>query len=313
MQILGQFILLVIVCSVLELHKRVLQVFLGAFVMDCASCLKFFTPGNEFFGCGFLVFGRFSHVFNVLGLFLMFGLGLKFLQLGLTNKGVLQFLCDVRGKTNDLRGGICSKHDLREAYDPKIRYCRFGSLKLLDDCQKLLEGDIDGKAKYVVEEDSDDKETECCPEDEEFDVMALRKLVKIERIRTKAACQELEKERIAAASAADEAMAMILRLQSEKSSTEIDANQYKRMAEQKQEYDQQVIESLQWIVMKHESERSLLENQLQLCKQKLKLYMKDDELDQFEVDAGFSILHATQEDGMNEESVSSHETETLEL
>ncbi|XVE66634.1 hypothetical protein DITRI_Ditri08aG0093900 [Diplodiscus trichospermus] len=303
MQILGQFMLLVIACSVLELHKGALQVFLGAFTMYCASCLKLFVPGNEFFGCGFLVFGRFSLVLNVLGLFLMFALGLKFLQFGLTNKGLMKILCDVRGKSIDLRGGICSKHDLHEAYDPNIRYRRFGSLK-------LLEGDTDGKAKYVVEEDSDEKEKEICPEDEEFDVMALRKLVKIERRRAKAACQELEKERIAAASAADEAMAMILRLQSEKSSIEIDANQYKRMAEQKQEYDQQVIESLQWIVMKHESERSSLENQLQLCKQKLNLYMKDDELQQFEVDAGFSLLHAIEEDDTSEGSVCSQETET---
>ncbi|MBA0765674.1 hypothetical protein Gotri_014833 [Gossypium trilobum] len=43
---------------------------------------------------------------------------------------------------------------------------------------------------------------------------------------------------------------MILRLQSGKSSVEIDVIQFKRMAEQKQEYDQQVIESLQWIGMK---------------------------------------------------------------
>ncbi|XVF67308.1 hypothetical protein PTKIN_Ptkin10aG0110400 [Pterospermum kingtungense] len=307
MQILGQFILLVIACSALVLHKRVLQVFLGAFMMDYALCLKFLTPGNEFFGYGFFVFGRFSYVFNVLGLFLMFGLGLKFLQFGLANKGLMQFLCDVRGKSNDIRGGICSKHELHEAYDPKVRHNRFGSMK-------LLEGDIDGKAKYVVEEDSDEKEIEeCCPEDEVLDVMALRKLVKIERRRRKAACQELEKERKATASAADEAMAMILRLQSEKSSMELDANQYKRMAEKKHEYVEQVIESLQWIVMKHESERSLLENQLQLYKQKLKLYIKDDELDQFEVDAGFSFLHSTQEDGRNEESVSSDETETLIL
>ncbi|KAB2041517.1 hypothetical protein ES319_D02G152500v1 [Gossypium barbadense] len=46
---------------------------------------------------------------------------------------------------------------------------------------------------------------------------------------------------------------MILRLQSGRSSVEIDVIQFKRMAEQKQEYDQQVIESLQWIGMKHES------------------------------------------------------------
>ncbi|XP_022763623.1 protein FLOURY 1-like isoform X2 [Durio zibethinus] len=279
-------------------------------MMDFVSFLKLLSPGKEVFGCGFLVFGRFSYVFNVLGLFLMIGMGLKFWQIGLTNKGIMQFLCDVGGKSNDLRGGICSKHDLDEVYDPKIRACRSVSLKLVDNCKELVNGDINGKAKYAVEEDSDEKENECCPEDKEFDVTALRNLVKIEKRRTKAACQELEKERIAAASAADEAMAMILRLQSEKSSMEIEANRYKRMAEQKQEYDQQVIESLQWIVMKHESERSLLEDQLQWCTQKLKLYMRDDELDQFELDAGISLSHATQEDGMQNELVSSTETET---
>ncbi|OMO63467.1 hypothetical protein COLO4_32417 [Corchorus olitorius] len=280
--------------------------------MDSVSCLKFFTQ-SELFGCGFLLFGRFSHVFNVVGLVLMFGLGLKFLQFGFIGKGLMQFLCVVRGKSNDLRSGICSKHDFDEVSDPKIRSFRSGSLKPLENCEELVNGDIDGGAKTLVLEDSDEKEKECCPEDEEFDVMALRKLVKIERERTKAACQELEKERVAAASAANEAMAMILRLQSEKSSIEIDANQYKRMAEQKQEYDQQVIESLQWIVMKHESERSLLESQLQMYKQKLKLYMKDDEYDQFEVDADFSFLHSVQEDSMENKSVSSHENETLML
>ncbi|MBA0631657.1 hypothetical protein Godav_000512 [Gossypium davidsonii] len=283
MLIPGRFILVLITCSVLELHKRGLQVFV-AFMMDCASCLKFLLPGNEFFGFGFLVFGRFSHVFNVLGLVFVFGMGLKFLQFGLSNKGIMQFLCDARGKSNDLRGEICSKHDLNEVYDPNIT-------KSIDNCKEILKKDTDFDAKYGVEEGTDEKEKECCPEDEEFDVMSLRKLVKIERRRTKAAYRELEKERTAASSAANEAMAMILRLQNEKSSVEIDANQFKRMAEQKQEYDQQVIESLQWIVMKHESEWSSLENQLQLCKQKLKLYMEDDELDQFELDGGLGHFH----------------------
>ncbi|MBA0782671.1 hypothetical protein Gotri_000521 [Gossypium trilobum] len=236
MLIPGRFILVLITCSVLELHKRGLQVFV-AFMMDCASCLKFLLPGNEFFGFGFLVFGRFSHVFNVLGLVFVFGMGFKFLQFGLSNKGIMQFLCDARGKSNDLRGGICSKHDLNEVYDPNIT-------KSIDNCKEILKKDTDFDAKYGVEEGTDEKEKECCPEDEEFD-----------------------------------------------SSVEIDANQFKRMAEQKQEYDQQVIESLQWIVMKHESEWSSLENQLQLCKQKLKLYMEDDELDQFELDGGLGHFH----------------------
>lgn len=61
-------------------------------------------------------------------------------------------------------------------------------------------------------------------------------------------------------------MDMILRLQSEKRSIQIEANQSKRLAEQKQQYDQEIIQSLQWLIFKHESERNFLENQLKLCK-----------------------------------------------
>ncbi|KAI9176945.1 hypothetical protein LWI28_009009 [Acer negundo] len=95
------------------------------------------------------------------------------------------------------------------------------------------------------------------------------------------ACLELEKERMASSSAADESMAMLLRLQNEKSATEIEANQYRKLAEKKQEFDKEVIESLQWIVMRHESERFLLEEKLMSCRQKLKQYVvKDDESDE---------------------------------
>ncbi|KAJ4716756.1 myosin-binding protein 3-like [Melia azedarach] len=134
-------------------------------------------------------------------------------------------------------------------------------------------------------------------------VMALRKLVKIERQRANMALMELEQERMAAASAADEAMAMILRLQSGKSAIEIEANQYHRLAEQKQEYDREVIQSLQWIVMKHEAERSLLEDKLRSCMQKLKQYVKDDdhEMEQFEeFDASLSMFNSTMEDNLHD-------------
>ncbi|KAL4303790.1 hypothetical protein GQ457_10G019890 [Hibiscus cannabinus] len=301
MQILGRVVLLVIACSVLELHTGFLQVFLGTFVMDCASCLKFLFPGNEFFGFGFLVFGRFSLVFNVLGLVLVFGMGFKVLRFGLNNKGILRFLCNARGKSDDLGGGNCSKHEANEISDPNVR-------KPVDNCKELVKKDTDFEPKDAIEEVTGEKEKECCPEDEEFDVLALRKLVKTERSRTKATYQELEKERLASSSAAEEAMTMILRLQNEKSLVEMDANQFKRMAEQMHEYDQQVIESLQWTVMKHESERSSLENQLQLCKQKLKLYMKDDELGQLELDAGLRFFQESQEHGMENALVSSLET-----
>ncbi|KAJ4970621.1 hypothetical protein NE237_003720 [Protea cynaroides] len=62
----------------------------------------------------------------------------------------------------------------------------------------------------------------------EEDISALKRLVRIERDRANATHLELEKERTAAASAAKEAMAMIQRLQNEKSLVEMQANQRRR-------------------------------------------------------------------------------------
>lgn len=70
------------------------------------------------------------------------------------------------------------------------------------------------------------------------------------RRRLEVALEELEKERHAAASAADEAMAKIACLRSEKALVEREARQFQEMMKQKQMYDRQVIESLQWVIMK---------------------------------------------------------------
>lgn len=302
MQITGFFCLLVVICAVLELYKRFFNSFLGFLAMVCALCLKFLNQISGF-GCGFLVFGCSSQVFSFLELFLMFSLGIKVLQLGWHGKGLMQFLCDFRGKSSSLRNRVCLKNG------------ECGSLSFLvssnSSTKEIANSNGDVKAKEVLEEDNE--EEECYDEDEEFDVMTLRKLVKIERQRANAANAELEKERMAAASAAEETMAMILRLQSEKSSIEMQANQYRRLAEQKQQYDQHVIRSLQWIVMKHESNRSLLEDQLRLCGQKLKPYMKGDEVDERDqgIDASMNLLNSTTKDGLDDVLISSLDMDSL--
>ena len=222
-------------------------------------------------------------------------------------------MCDFRGKSSILRKRFCLKNG------------EFGSLTFLMSSNSSTKDDLlvskevanshgDVKAKEVLEDGNEEDEEECYDEDEEFDVMALRKMVKIERQRANAADAELEKERMAAASAAEEAMAMILRLQSVKSSTDMQANQYRRMAEQKQQYDQEVIRSLQWIVMKHESNRSLLEDQLRLCRQKLKLYMKGDEVDEREgIDASMNLLNSTTRDVLDDVLISSLDMDSMML
>ncbi|KAL4308106.1 hypothetical protein GQ457_01G023210 [Hibiscus cannabinus] len=78
---------------------------------------------------------------------------------------------------------------------------------------------------------------------------------------------ELEKERIAAATAADEAMAMILRLQEEKATIEMEARQYQRMIEEKFAYDAEEMNILKEILLRREREKHFLEKEVEAYKQ----------------------------------------------
>lgn len=238
--------------------------------MDCVSCLKVLLLKND----GFLLFGCFKQFVNVLGLFLLFRMGFKFLKLS----------CSIWGLLSEPKNGFCSRIGFNGKCNSKLSSCKCELLKLLwNSSPPMIEKLEETKQNVVnsindVNEDSDSDDVH-----EVFDVMALRKLVKKERAKANAARLELEKERMASTTAAEEAMAMILRLQNEKSLIELEANHYRRLAKEKQQHDQQVIQSLQWIVMKHESERSVLEERLRICRQKLKIYIKgDDEGDHYE-------------------------------
>ncbi|CAK7330383.1 unnamed protein product [Dovyalis caffra] len=315
MQILGCVCLLVVICSVLGLYKGILQAFLGLFLMDCVSCLKVLYQHSGFKG-GFLVFRYVSPVFKLLWLFLMFCLGLRFLQFTWHGKGLIQFLCGFRAKSSDPKNGFGSKLDFGRLCDSKILSCTDSSLDLLGN-SKAKNEDNSLVRKKVANDGvlDDDCERERSVEDEEYDVIALRRLVKIERLRADMAYAELEKERMATASAADEAMAMILRLQNEKSSAEIEAKQYRQLAEQKQEFQQEVMESLQWDIIKLESERSELEENLRLLREKLRQYVKSDEVDQFEGFGASTIsLCSTMDDGIkNVPNISLDYTDTSVL
>jgi hypothetical protein len=75
-------------------------------------------------------------------------------------------------------------------------------------------------------------------EDTAIGVSELREALHEEQEAIAALYLELE-ERNAASSAAHEAMAMITRLQEEKATIRMEARQYQRMAEEKQQYDQE--------------------------------------------------------------------------
>ncbi|KAI4299182.1 hypothetical protein L6164_032664 [Bauhinia variegata] len=292
MRTLGRFCSLIVVYSALESYQKFLRIFLGFLVMDCASTLHILTQASEI-GCGVVLLGSFSRIFNVLGLLLILVCSMKIFSVGWNSICSMRFVCEY-GRIPTVC--YCIKN---EGYNPKISPCKCGSVKFLR--KSIVGNETANSNRDVISKDggeeTDDRVKEVYPEDEETDVMTLREMVKIERQRANAAFTELEKERMAASSAAEEAMAMILRLQNEKSSVEIQANQYRRMALQKQEYDEEVVDSLRWLVMEYEGERSELEDQLGLYREKLRHYMREEEIDQLEgVDSSRGFLHFCVED-----------------
>ncbi|KAF3457682.1 hypothetical protein FNV43_RR02340 [Rhamnella rubrinervis] len=111
---------------------------------------------------------------------------------------------------------------------------------------------------------------------------------------------ELEKERSAAASAADEAMAMILRLQEEKASIEMEARQYQRMIEEKYAYDAEEMGILKEILVRREREKHFLEKEVEAYRQMIFGY---DELDSDMHDVGALQAQMTTSSFLSEEPI----------
>ncbi|KAL0388216.1 UNVERIFIED_CONTAM: putative myosin-binding protein 5 [Sesamum radiatum] len=99
--------------------------------------------------------------------------------------------------------------------------------------------------------------------DEKSTIRLLEQTLEEERNARAALYVELEKERSAAATAADEAMAMILRLQEEKAFIEMEARQYQRMIEEKSFYDAEEMDILKEILLRREKEKHFLEKEVE--------------------------------------------------
>ncbi|KAL1188761.1 Myosin-binding protein 2 [Cardamine amara subsp. amara] len=102
---------------------------------------------------------------------------------------------------------------------------------------------------------------------EENSVKDLEESLREERAARAAVCVELDKERNAAASAADEAMAMIHRLQDEKATVEMEARQFQRMVEEKSTFDAEEMVILKDILIRREREKHFLEKEVEAYRQ----------------------------------------------
>ncbi|KAG2679080.1 hypothetical protein I3843_11G034100 [Carya illinoinensis] len=96
----------------------------------------------------------------------------------------------------------------------------------------------------------------------------LKRQVRLDRKSLIALYMELDEERSASAVAANNAMAMITRLQAEKAAVQMDALQYQRMMEEQAEYDQEALEEAIDLLAKREEEIKVLEDELEAYREK---------------------------------------------
>lgn len=91
----------------------------------------------------------------------------------------------------------------------------------------------------------------------------LKKQAHLDHDSLMAVYMELDKERSAAAVAANNAMAMITRIQQEKAAIQMEALQYQRMMEEQAEYDEEALELMRDMLIKKEDDVKALESELE--------------------------------------------------
>ncbi|GAU32857.1 hypothetical protein TSUD_209250 [Trifolium subterraneum] len=104
----------------------------------------------------------------------------------------------------------------------------------------------------------------------------LKKQVRLDRKSVMALCTELDEERSASAVAANNAMAMITRLQEEKAALQMDTSQYQRMMEDQIEYDEEVLQETNDLLIKLEEEVKTLDTELEIYRNKYGYLTRDD-------------------------------------
>jgi hypothetical protein len=102
-----------------------------------------------------------------------------------------------------------------------------------------------------------------CSSMSETDIIALKETLQAQQQLLQKLYSELDEEREASASAASETLSMILRLQGEKAAVQMEANQYKRMAEEKMSHAENSLFIFEDVIYQKEMEIASLEFQVQ--------------------------------------------------
>ncbi|CAA2985772.1 Hypothetical predicted protein [Olea europaea subsp. europaea] len=103
----------------------------------------------------------------------------------------------------------------------------------------------------------------------EVDISALKDLLCAQQQLLQKLYNELDAEREASSTAASEALSVILRLQGEKAAVKMEAEQYKRLAEEKMSHAEESLAIFEDVVYQKEMEVADLDYELRACKFKL--------------------------------------------
>jgi len=117
----------------------------------------------------------------------------------------------------------------------------------------------------------------------------LKRQVQLDRKSLIALYMELDVERSASTVAANNAMAMITRLQAEKAAVQMEALQYQRMMEEEAEYDQDVLQETVDLLAKREEEIRVLKDEIEEYREKYGSLNKDG-FERVEVEANEDYL-----------------------
>ncbi|XP_055827341.1 probable myosin-binding protein 5 isoform X2 [Solanum dulcamara] len=115
---------------------------------------------------------------------------------------------------------------------------------------------------------SDTNDTSAVNEADDDILHSLKRQVRLDRKSLMELYMELDEERSASAVAANNAMAMITRLQAEKAAVQMEALQYQRMMEEQAEYDQEALQVMKDLVLKREEEIKVLEAEINTYRQR---------------------------------------------
>jgi hypothetical protein len=113
----------------------------------------------------------------------------------------------------------------------------------------------------------------------------LKRQVRLDRKSLMALYMELDEERSASAIAANNAMAMITRLQAEKAAVQMEALQYQRMMEEQAEYDEEALQATNDLLAKREEDFKVLEAELEAYRGKYGC-LREDGFKQCEMESG---------------------------